>query len=93
MILLVAKRINIYSRQEAESKLAGLFRRRWADLYLDPLYQDTITGDPDRLGKGWPLPGSSLPGYHHRRSRQVRAGLAFTWILSTRIPSQEIQTG
>ncbi len=52
MNLHVAKRINIYSRQEAESKLAGLFRRRWADLYLDPLYQDTITGDPDRLGQG-----------------------------------------
>jgi hypothetical protein len=52
MNLHVAKKINIYSRQEAESKLAGLFRRRWADLYLDPLYQDTITGDPDRLGQG-----------------------------------------
>jgi hypothetical protein len=35
-------------RKKADSELAGLMRRHWVYLYLDPLYLDTVTGDPER---------------------------------------------
>ena len=43
-----SKKLLLCARKKAEGGLAGLMRRHWAGLYLDPLYLDTVTGDPDR---------------------------------------------